>query len=378
MKILSIAQVDMSTTEAGVVHVLDLASAMRDIGEDLDVVVLSEGRPVVEKEWLKVYTMPGWTGFWLIKGVVYNFVALWVMISSSRSYDAFYVRYSPNLALALWLFMSTKYIWLEINGISTDEEKHVLRHPGHFGRIYAGRFMERLAYNSADVCICVTPKIGDYVRDRFGVSGERIRIVPNGVDTDHYRPMDKSTCRKELGLEVDPIYVGFIGNFLAWQGIDTILSVLPSLMEKHPELKAVMVGHGERFDEYVALAKNLGIVDKVIFTGYVHKDKAPLWINSFDIGVVLKKPIISGYSPLKLYSYMACGVPVLATDTDGFEPVRDYNAGILVQYGDNNSLHHALARLILDKNLRLLYGENGRRCAEALFSWRAVAKKIVQ
>lgn len=379
MKILSLAQVDMSRTEAGVVHVMDLAKAMKDNNVDMDVIVISEGYSVLMKEWLKVYKIPDWMNFWMLKGVVCNLFALWILLKAYREhYDVIYVRYSPNIALALLMAKGKASLWLEVNGISRDEEEHLKRRFWHFGRIYVGRLLEWIAYKTADKCICVTPKIAEHLCENFHVPTEVVRVVPNGVDIETYKPMNKSYCRQKLGLEDGTVYLGFIGNFLAWQGIDTLLKELPPILEKWANVRALMIGDGERFEEYVKMAKDLGIADKVVLPGRVHKDIAPLWINSFDIGVVLKKPIISGYSPLKLYSYMACGICVLATDTTGFEPVQNYNAGILVPYGDSESLRKAIEMLVANEGLRIVCGANGRKCAEELFSWKATAKRILQ
>lgn len=381
MNILSIAQVDMSATEAGVVHVLDIARAMRGLGEEVSVAAISEGPPIVKEDWLRVYTIPRWANFWLLKGIICNLIALWIIINAIRGgCEAIYARHSFNFTIALRIVSVVKKripVWLEINGIARDEEEHIKRPFWHFGRIYAARLLERIAYKSASKYICVTPKIADYVCERYGMPRKFARVVPNGVDTAAYRPMDKGLCRKTLGLEPDAVYVGFIGNFLAWQGIDTFLEALPHVMKKFPRVRALVVGHGQYFEEYTELAKKLGIADKVRFPGYVHKDVAPLWINSFDIGLVLKKPITSGYSPLKLYSYMACGVAVVATDTEGFEPVLKYNAGILVPHADMQALVRAIEKLIADEGLIKECGKNGRVCAEENFSWEAAAKKIL-
>ncbi len=75
---------------------------------------------------------------------------------------------------------------------------------------------------------------------------------------------------------------------------------------------------------------------------------------------------------------MACGIPVLATDTAGFEPVRESNSGYLVAFDDTEAIVEALDKLISDEALRRELGENARRCAVEDFSWDAAARKILE
>ena len=375
MKILSLAQVDMSTTEAGVVHVTDLAKAMINIGHEVDVTVLSEGVPVVDRPWLKILKMPSWASFWLLKGIIYNLYSLFLVLSSYKKYELLYVRYSPNLAFASWFASFFIPVWVEINGISEAEEEHIGRRLHHAGRIYAGRFMEKLSYTTASRCIAVTPGISDHLIKYFKIPLERIRVVPNGVDIESYRPLDKVESRKELNLENDCFYFGFIGNFIAWQGIDLLLKALPKVISKHPNVRAVLIGDGERFKEYVELSKELGIEDKVVFPGYIHTEIAPKWISSFDVGVALKRPVQSGWSPLKLYSYMACGVPVLATDTTGFTFVEEQGLGLITPDGDIDAISNALERFVVEKEMTIQFGKKARKIVEENYSWEESARK---
>lgn len=380
MKILSIAELDMSKTDACVVHVTDLAQAMRDNGHKVDIVVISTKSSVVRMEGLKVYVLPKWTHFWIFKGILCNLWSWLIIFNRLRhmKYDVLYVRYSPHIALVSRLMSKRLPVWLEINGIFSSEDDFLRKRFWHIGRAGIGIWIEGFTYKHADRLVCVTPLIADYIVHRFNVLPEKIRVVPNGVDIETYSPMDKKACRRALGLDEDILYIGFIGNFAGWQGIDNIIEIMPSILKDYQNCYVMLVGDGEYLSEYKKMAEQLGIADKIVFPGRVHKDQAALWINSFDIGVVLKRPIASGYSPLKLYSYMACGIPVIATDTDGFEIVKQYAAGILVPSDNRQELRRALISLLSDAGLRIAYGLNGRRCAEDQFSWKKIAGEILK
>ncbi|MBI4835410.1 MAG: glycosyltransferase family 4 protein [Planctomycetes bacterium] len=377
MKILSLAQVDMSQTDARVVHLLDLAKAFRQIGVKTDVVVISPKPSVIKEKNLTVYVLPRWTNFWLIEGIVSSIIAWFILILKCRDtrYDKIYVRHHPNLALALRFLPVRKSIWLEINGFFSAEESY-RKSSCMWLRRRAGKWLEKLVFNRASRLFCIDSRLAEKIRHTFSIPDKKTVVVANGVDIELYRPMDKIKCRRQLGLEENVVCIGFIGNFAGWQGVDTLIESLPPILKKHDKTIAVIVGDGEYFNDYIALAEKLNIKNKVLFPGKVHKDIAPEWINTFDIGVALMPPQRI-CSPLKVFAYMACGIPVLATEASFSQEVKNCTAGILVTYNNRDELIGALEKLSTDEKLRLELGHNGRKCAEKLFSWRIVAERIL-
>jgi len=375
MKILSLAQIDMSQSDGRVTHLLDLAKAFRQNNVTTDVIVISSKPSVIQEEHLKIYVLPKILTFWLIEGIICNLLAWFIITLKAKHYDRIYIRHHSNLALALKFAFTKKLLWIEVNGLFKDENIFRAKTIGWRFKNFMGIFLEKLSFKKANHIFCVTSQLKEKIINNYSIRAENISFVSNGVDLIKYCPMDKNKCRKQLGLNNDYIYIGFIGSFIGWAGIDTFLNILPKVMLKHEKMQAIIVGNGENFEEYNRLAENLGIKSKVIFPGQVHSNIAPIWINTFDIGVAFIKPKGHGLSPIKLYSYMACGIPIVASNLEGFEPVKEYNAGILVQ--KNIEIQNALEKLITEENLRIEMGQNGRRCAEKLFSWEITAKKII-
>ena len=94
-----------------------------------------------------------------------------------------------------------------------------------------------------------------------------------------------------------------------------------------------------------------------------------------NICVVPKKDLGFGYSPLKLYEYMSCGKPVIATDTAGFEILEKYNAGVLVNTQDPQEFADAIIKLLKDKQLMKEMGMNGRNLVVNNYTWEIASKK---
>ena len=97
-----------------------------------------------------------------------------------------------------------------------------------------------------------------------------------------------------------------------------------------------------------------------------------------DVCIVTKKTLGFGYSPLKLYEYMACKKPVIATNTKGFEILKQSNAGILVNPEDLQELSNAMIKLLQNKQLREKMGDNGRKLVVSEYSWESTAKKTIR
>ncbi|MDD5756168.1 MAG: glycosyltransferase, partial [bacterium] len=266
MKLLSLAQVDMSKTNACVVHPLDLAQGFRQNGISTQVIVISPRPALVKEKDLKVYVLPRWLIFPGVDNVAYNIMAWFILLFKSHSYDVIYVRQNFNLTIALWFIPWRNPVWLEVNGIFEDEEQFRLKNRGSRLKLWLGSFLERLAYQKADQVFCVTPQLKEKITGK-NINPEKITVISNGVDIDKYYPMDKQSCKQKLGLDAAAIYIGFIGNISGWCGVDMLLRSLAGVMERYSQFRAFIGGYGEYLDEYIALAETMGLAKKVRFVG---------------------------------------------------------------------------------------------------------------
>jgi glycosyltransferase involved in cell wall biosynthesis len=258
---------------------------------------------------------------------------------------------------------------LEVNGIMEDEAAAVgLR----LDRTTA--HLHRRLYHAAAAIVAVTDGIREYLVGEFGVPAERITVLANGVNARLFHPLDRGTVKQALGLGSTPV-VGFIGHFQVWQGVDQLLRAAPEVLALRPETRFVLVGAGPREQEYRELARALGVAHAVWFPGPVPVAESPRWINAFDVAVALKQPIASGYSPLKLYSYMACGRPVLGSRLPGFEEVENWGAGMLVRHDDPGAIARAIVALLADPARADAMGAAGRQLAMERHSWEHVVRE---
>lgn len=291
-----------------------------------------------------------------------------------RSPAAFYLRHSLLAFVPATVAKAFGVpLVVEVNGPLIEEHDSTGKRPW---LTKALRLSEWVHFRLADRFVAVTPKIADYIHQQYGVPEERIAHVSNGANVDMFTPLDEQRCKDELGLDRDATYVTFVGNLAPWQGVEYLLESAPSVLAEVPEAQFLIVGDGIQREELQQQVSELDLEDDVEFTGMVPYDDVPRYVNASDVCVVYKTPMGYGYSPLKLYEYMACGRPVVASDTDGFEILEESEAGVLVEPENPDALADELVELLRDEPLRETMGENGREYVVEHRSWRATAENV--
>jgi len=178
--------------------------------------------------------------------------------------------------------------------------------------------MDWTAGRDADAIIAISEHAEHQLVERYGFDADRVHLIPHGVDTDRFYP------REERHPAVDPekttlLYVGRLG---ARKGLDLALRALARVDD--PDLEFLIAGTG-RHEEYLRnLARELGIVNRVRFLGYVPDDELPVLYSSSDVFVLPSR--YEGFGLVALEA-MACGTPVIGADAGGistairFDPV---------------------------------------------------------
>jgi PEP-CTERM/exosortase A-associated glycosyltransferase len=181
-----------------------------------------------------------------------------------------------------------------------------------------------------------------------GIPQQKVTVIPNAVNIDDFTVGETADTElaKSLGLD-GKILLGFIGSFYAYEGLNILLEALPEMLSKNPEVRVLLVGGGPQDKQLKAQAKQLGIEDKVIFTGRVPHDQVQRYYNLIDVLVYprLKMRLTDLVTPLKPLEAMAQGRLIAASDVGGhLELIEDGKTGVLFEAGNPS----ALARKVLD------------------------------
>jgi glycosyltransferase involved in cell wall biosynthesis len=329
-----------------------------------------------------------------------NYFRSYLNIISSQTFDVLYTR-NPNFGFLSGIFFKSRFrkMVYELNGIPEDESKlfrtknedgslsgHDENDKFSFSKAYLALqsriklFILKKALGFSDRIISVTPGIKTNIVKIFRIPEDKIVVVSNGANTSLFKPLDQMDCRKELNLDSKTFYVCFVGNLAPWQGLEYLIKAAPSILSHLPECRFLIVGDGVMKNELRRLSRELGVEDRFIFTGVVAYDRVPVYINASDVCVapfILARNAKIGLSPLKLYEYMACGKPVVASDISGVSDLLEAsNGGLPVIPESPEALSDAVLKLLKDQDLRSKMGLKGLGYVTENYSWYSVAKNV--
>lgn len=212
---------------------------------------------------------------------------------------------------------------------------------------------------------------------------KKLVIVTAAVDTELFKPdrQQREEIRERYGLNSSKV-IGYVGTFQIWHGVEELIYASKDLLKEHKEIKFLMIG--PYFEEMETLTERLGIRDFYVFTGPVSYKEVPSFINASDILVAPYNPDRSDIrrrygigSPLKIFEYMACAKPLIATSVKPItDVIHDGLNGMLVSPGGIDSLRKALIELIENVPIAKSIARRAREEAVLHFSWESLARKI--
>lgn len=201
--------------------------------------------------------------------------------------------------------------------------------------------IEHEVFKRADVLLPVSSQVADYIASK-AVTRSKIHVVPNGVDVRCFHPNveAKAVCNSEQ-------VIGFVGSLKAWHGIEVLLDAFKLLRAQDHECHLLIVGDGPLREWIHGYASGAGLSNNITVTGWVEYERLPGLLASMQVAVAPYPKIEDFYfSPLKLYEYLAMGVPVVASDIGQIAEflLHEGNA-LLTQPGQASNLATQIARL---------------------------------
>jgi len=189
---------------------------------------------------------------------------------------------------------------------------------------------------------------------------KRVYWVPNGIDFEHYQ-QEYSLLDKRIADIPHPI-IGYIGIILG--RID--MKIIKYLAEQNPNKSIVLVGSYKGYLHYWdrRLVQELEKINNIYLLGYLPYDQAPMYIQQFDVAIIPHNPdsYVAATNPMKMYEYLACGKPIVATPAPGIDMFDDIAvASEPAEF--NNKMIEALASDNLDK-------QTARRALAQTHGWQ--------
>jgi glycosyltransferase involved in cell wall biosynthesis len=190
-------------------------------------------------------------------------------------------------------------------------------------------------------------------------------LIYNGVDHDRYDHQQPCcTLHEEYGMAEGSPIVGVVGRLELEKGHPTLLEAWPHVLRQVPDAYLVIVGEGSRLDALHEIARDMGILHRVVFTG--RRDDIPAVTAAFDIAVL---PAYREAQGLTILEAMALSRPVVASNVGGIpEMITHERTGLLVPPHDPQALAAAVVRLLLDHQLSDTIGRAGHDLVHDRFS----------
>lgn len=233
------------------------------------------------------------------------------------------------------------------------------------------RDTEAAGCHNANSVIAVSHFLADEVRRIYGVPGDKIHVLPNGVSFRAYDGfIDPAAVKARYGIAPMAPCVLAIGRMTAQKGMDLLVEAVPMVLASYPETKFIFIGSGPDKDAVVRRAHDVGAAHACVFIGSPPKSECVDLKRAVDIVAVPSRNEPFGIVVLEAW---AAGKPVVATRAGGPSEFiwHDVN-GFLVD-ANAGGLAHGIGSLLADHQHCRALGANGRRAVEEVFHWDNVA-----
>ena len=369
------------------VHIRGLCSGLERLGYDVEIVGPPGTHPNPDLVESPAVGKTGLTWGWVARHlpqlafecleIGYNLAAvprLWKRCRELKP-ELIYERYALyNAAGVLVGRMTGTPVVLEINDtVDVDRERQgkKLVLPG------LARWFERQIFQRASGVVAVS----GYLRDQAiaaGVPPERVRVTPNAVNPERFdrERVDGGAVRARHGLEGKTV-LGFVGSFAKWHGVDLLIRAASTLARDFPQVSVLLIGDGHLRPQMEALVAELGITDRVVFTGKIPHMEIPAHVAAMDVGVVPGANVF--VSPVKVFEYMAMGCPPVAARYRPLEDAIDEGKdGLIFEANDLEALTRSLRELLADPERRRALGEAAHAKIMARHLWVHNARVVVE
>lgn len=358
------------------VHIRGITDALRAEGIPVDVISLPGADPYATpkamsptkqaRPWMKLIAKLPEPLFEMAE-LGYNLVAGWRLrkyLNQHPDVDMIYERYSLFMFITVMVARARRIpVVLEINDSASMERVR----PLFFLRL--AMRIERWVLRRCSGLVFVSGNFRHRLQEVHGQMAPAI-VSHNAANIDKFSftPQQRDQARQRWGLE-GSVVCGYLGAFLPWHAIDQFVHASVEALRANPQLKLLLVGDGITFDGMKAFVEREGLTSQVVMTGRVAHDEVPGLLAAMDMAVL---PSAGDYtSPVKLFEFMACGIPPVAPDLEPIrEVLREGETGWFFKAGNLSSAVEMVVRHSLDDAARRQVGQNARDYIARERQWR--------
>jgi glycosyltransferase involved in cell wall biosynthesis len=268
-----------------------------------------------------------------------------------------------------------------IHGPLMDEYEQGLKNEHQTLRVkLANKFMKHQAKQEeamakkASLIVAVSKYSRDKILEHYDVEEAKIRIIPNGVDVEKFKPTEAAASKRQFNLGDEPTVL-FVGSLVPRKGLPYLVEAAKKIVKQKANTKFVIVGDGPLRKQLDESLNNAGLMGNFVFLGNLKENQLSAVYGTADVFVL---PSIQEGQGIVLLEAQACGKPVVAFGEGGvYEAVRDKETGFLVDLGNSEGLADNLLKLLGDDGLRQKMGTAGRRFVTENFTWDLCAQRML-
>ncbi len=231
--------------------------------------------------------------------------------------------------------------------------------------------IEREGMHAADTIIAVSGYTRNIIINRYGVSGEKVEVVHNGVDRDG-NGSNSGWALSQAGIEKDEKIVLFLGRITMQKGPEYFLEAARKVLEIMDNVKFVMAGSGDMMHRTIEMAAELGIGSKVLFTGFLHGDEVRRIYQMADLFVMPSVSEPFGIVPLEALNN---DVPVIISKQSGVSEVLKHV--LKVDFWDIDEIANKIIAVLKYPPLKITLQNHGNFEVRKL-RWLGSAEKCVK
>jgi glycogen(starch) synthase len=227
--------------------------------------------------------------------------------------------------------------------------------------------IERKGMHAADRVIAVSHLTRNIIISRYGVPGEKVEVVYNGVERNGY-----SANWPEVGIERDEKIVLFLGRITMQKGPDYFLAAAKKVLDKFDKVKFVMAGSGDMMRRTIEMAAGLGIGQKVLFTGFLRGEDVEKVYRMADLYVMPSVSEPFGIAPLEALNH---DVPVIISKQSGVAEVLTHV--LKVDFWDVDEIANKIIAVLKYPPLQMTLREHGNFEVRKL-QWKDSAQRCAR
>ena len=240
---------------------------------------------------------------------------------------------------------------------------------------WAKHWIEQHVYDRCDRFIVLSNAFGTILHQSYGISWDRIHVIPGGVNTDRFCPsLSKTAAREALGWPLDRPILFTPRRLVQRMGIDVLLQAMAEVKAKVPEVWLAIAGKGPQRERLEALSQTLDLQQHVHWLGYLPDDDLPTAYQAADLTVVPSQSL-EGFGLILLES-LASGTPALSTPVGGMpEVLAPLDPKLVTESKNAGAIAERLIHFLTHPD-QLPDQQTCRQYACDTFAWLKIAHRV--